>query len=85
MNELPINLVVKIEKLLNSVSVEIVVLLTTSLQIVLPTNVTDARNLVTLLLNVLNKPQSILLALPVMTLTIYIETVPIMSAEDAVH
>jgi hypothetical protein len=85
MNGLPINLVVKIGKLLNSMSVEIVVLLTTSLQIVLPTNVTDARNLVTLLLNVLNKPQSVLPALPVITPTIYIETVPIMSAEDAVH
>ena len=84
-NRLPINLIVELGKLLNSVSVEIVVLLTTSLQIVLPTNVTDARNLVILLSNVLNKPQSVLPALPAITPTIYIETVPIMSAEDAVH
>ena len=54
MNGLPINLVVELEKLLNSVFVEIVVLLTTSLQIVLPTNVTDTRNLVILLSNVMS-------------------------------
>ena len=76
---------IKTKKPLNSMSVEIVVLLTTSLQIVLPINVTNARNLVTLLLNVLNKPQSVLPALPAITPTIYIKTVPIMSAEDAVH
>ena len=85
MNELLISLAVELEKLLNGVFVKIVVLLTTSLQIVLPTNVTDIRNLVTLLLNVLNKHQSVLSAIPAMTPNIYIETVPIMSAEDAVH
>ena len=85
MNGLLISLAIELEKLLNSVFVEIVVLLTTSLQIVLPTNVTDARNLVILLSNVPSKPQSVLPALPAITPTIYIETVPIMSAEDAVH
>ena len=85
MNGLPINLVVEPGKPLNSVFVEIVVLLTTSLQIALPTNVIDARNLATSLLNVLNKPQSALLVLLAMTPTTYTVTALTMSAEDAVH
>ena len=84
-NGLLISLAIETEKLLNSMSVEIVVLLTTSLQIVLLTNVTDIRNLVTLLLNALNKPQSILLVLLAMTPTTYTETALTMSAGDAVH
>jgi hypothetical protein len=85
MNGLLIILAGKTEKLLNNVSVEIVGLLTTFLQIVLPTNVIDARNLATLLLNALNKPRNVPPVLLVMTPTIYIGTAPIMSAEDAVH
>jgi hypothetical protein len=85
MNGLLISPAVKTEKLLNNEFVGIVVLLTTSLPIVLPTNVTDARNLATSLLNALNKPQDVPPALLARTLTIYTETALIMSAEDAVH
>src|SRR6185312_6717250 len=85
MNGLSNSHVAKIEKPLNNVSVEIVVLQTNSLQTVLPTNAIDVQNWVIFLLNALDKPQDVLLALLARTLIIYIKTVQTMSAEDAVH
>src|SRR6185437_15173366 len=85
MNGLSNSHVAKIEKPLNNVSVEIVVLQTISLQTVLPTNAIDVQNWVIFLLNALDKPQDVLLALLARTLIIYIKTVQTMSAEDAVH
>jgi len=85
MNRLSNSHVAKIEKPLNNVSVEIVVLQTISLQTVLPTNAIDVQNWVIFLLNALDKPQDVLLALLARTLIIYIKTVQTMSAEDAVH